>query len=208
MSVTEPAVDRLRFAPLSRGEHRGLLHGWLRADHVRPWWGVEGGFGATDAYIDEVDAMTHQRGWIVRDDDGPFGYVESYVVSGDPLAGCYDVRPGDRGFHLLVGPPERLGTSSTRALAVAVLTGLLAEPAADRALCEPNVRNARMRGFCAALGAEQLAELPFGGKTAALLAWDAADVARRFPAATGAAKHLGRRWDAMAGRDLGTEPRR
>lgn len=201
MSTTEPAVDRLRFAPLSPGEHRNLLHGWLRADHVRPWWGVEGGLDATDAYIDEVRAMNHQRGWIVRDEDGPFGYVESYVVSGDALADCYDAQPGDRGFHLLVGPPERLGTSATRVLAVAVLTGLLAEPAAERAVCEPNVRNARMRGFCAALGARQQAEFPFGRKTAALLTWDAIDVAARFPAATEAARRGGRRWDAMAGAD-------
>lgn len=199
MSAIETAAVALRFAPLDPGAHRDLLRGWFAGDHVRPWWGVGGQLEATVRYVDEVRAMDHQRGWVVADADGPFGYVESYVVSGDPLADCYDARPGDRGFHLLVGPPERLGTPATRALAVALLTGLLAEPAADRAVCEPNVRNARMRGFCASLGGEQLAEFPFLRKTAALIGWTAETVAARWPAATADAVRRGRRWDAMDG---------
>ncbi len=199
MSAREPTVAPLRFDPLDDDVHRDLLHGWLTADHVRPWWGVDPSPDGTAGYLAEVRAMDHQRGWVVGDDDGPFGYAETYVVSGDPLAGCYDARPGDRGFHLLIGPPERLGTPATRRMAVALLTGLLAEPQADRAVCEPNVRNARMRGFCAALGAVQLDEFPFGAKTAALLAWDAATVAARWPGETAAAVRRGCRWDAIAG---------
>jgi RimJ/RimL family protein N-acetyltransferase len=200
----ESAATSLRFAPLDRAAHRELLRDWFAGDHVRPWWGVGERIEAATSYIDEILAMAHQRGWVVADADGPFGYVESYVVSDDPLADCYDVLPGDRGFHLLVGPPERLGTPATRALAVSLLTALVAEPTADRALCEPNVRNARMRGFCASLGAEQLAEFPFLRKTAALLGWTAHEIASRWPDAYADAVRRGRRWDAMDGNDGAT----
>lgn len=199
--VTGPAGGPagVRFEPLSVDRHLDLLHGWIHTAHVEPWWGVHGGIDATRAYVAEVAAMKHQRAWIARDADGPFGYVETYVVAEDALAEHYAADPGDRGLHLFVGPAERLGTEATRQLAVAVLAGLLGEAAATRVVCEPNVRNLRMRRFCAGLGAEQLDEFVFGPKTAALLAWPREVVTERWPEAIVDAERAGRRWDAMEG---------
>lgn len=195
-ATVDPA--ELVFAPLT-SSHVELLHGWLRADHVRSWWGIDGPVDVTASYVDEIRAMDHQRGWVVSDPAGAFAYVETYVAAGDPLADHHPVEPGDRGLHLLVGETDRLGTPTTRALAAAVLTGLIAEPDATRVLCEPNVRNERMRRFCAALGAEQQAEFVFGPKTAALLAWSPDTIAARWPDAAARAVAQGRRWDAMDG---------
>ncbi|MFA4929867.1 MAG: GNAT family N-acetyltransferase [Patulibacter sp.] len=198
--MSDVSVDAagLVFAPLDP-THRDLLHGWLRADHVQRWWGIEGPVEATASYIDLIRAMDHQRGWIVSDAAGPFAYVETYVVSGDPLADHYAVEPGDRGLHLMVGEVDRMGTPASRALAVSILTGLIAEPGATRVVCEPNVRNERMLRFCASLGAEQRAEFVFGPKTAALLAWDPDTIAANWPDAAADAVRRGRRWDAMDG---------
>jgi RimJ/RimL family protein N-acetyltransferase len=189
--VFEPLVD----------VHVDLLHGWLRAAHVRRWWGVEGPIDATAAYVDAMRALDHQRSWIVSDSAGPFGYVETYVVTGDPLAEHYAAEPGDRGLHLMVGERDRLGTPASRALMGSVLTGLIAEPEATRVVCEPNVRNERMLRFCASLGAERLAEFPFGKKTAALLAWTPETITASWPDAAAYAVRRGRRWDAMDGSD-------
>lgn len=197
VSVSVGAAD-LAFVPLAQA-HRDLLHGWLRADHVQRWWGIEGPVEATTAYIDLIRAMDHQRGWIVADAAGPFAYVETYVVAGDPLAAHYAAEPGDRGLHLMVGEVDRLGTEASRALAVSVLAGLIAEPGVTRVLCEPNVRNERMLRFCASLGAEQLDEFAFGAKTAALLAWTPDTIATRWPDAAARAVREGRRWDVMDG---------
>ena len=204
MSAIAGRGTELVFAPLEDA-HVDLLHGWLRADHVRPWWGVEGPVAATAAYVTAMRALDHQRSWVVSDAAGPFGYVETYVVAGDPLADHYDAEPGDRGLHLMVGERDRLGTPASRVLAASVLTGLIAEPQATRVLCEPNARNGRMLRFCASLGAEQLDEFPFGAKTAALLAWTPDVITARWPEAAARAAREGRRWDAMAGRADTTE---
>lgn len=200
MSAVGGADVGLVFEPLD-DTHVDLLHGWLRAEHVRPWWAIEGSLDVTARYIAEMRALDHQRSWVVSDPRGPFGYVETYVVTGDPLAGHYAVEPGDRGLHLLVGERDRLGTPASRALMASVLTGLIAEPHATRVVCEPNVRNERMLRFCASLGAEQLAEFPFGRKTAALLAWTPETITANWPDVAASAVRAGRRWDAMAGND-------
>lgn len=187
--VFEPLVDA----------HVDLLHGWLRAEHVQPWWAIEGPIGVTATYIDAMRALDHQRSWVVSDARGPFGYVETYVVVGDPLADHYAVQPGDRGLHLMVGERDRLGTPASRELTASILTGLIAEPEATRVVCEPNVRNERMLRFCASLGAEELDRFPFGKKTAALLAWRPETIAGNWPDAAASAVRAGRRWDAMDG---------
>lgn len=198
VSAVEGTDAGLVFDPLA-DTHVDLLHGWLRAEHVRPWWGIEGPIDATARYIAAMRALDHQRSWVVSDAGGPFGYVETYVVAGDPLADHYAVEPGDRGLHLLVGERDRLGTPVSRELAASVLTGLIAEPEATRVVCEPNVRNERMLRFCASLGAEQLGQFPFGRKTAALLAWTPETITGNWPEAAARAVRAGRRWDAMDG---------
>lgn len=189
----------VRFRPLDPAADAALLHGWFRQEHVAPWWDLDGPVDRTREYLDRAAGLEHQRSWVAGDDDGEFAYVETYRVDGDPLAQHYAGTPGDRGWHLLVGDPERLGTRATRRLGVAVLAGLLAEPAADRALVEPDVRNRRMLGWCAGLGASELERFPFGDKTAALLAWTRDDVAARWPDELRTATDAGRGWDRMDG---------
>ena len=89
----------------------------------------------------------------------------------DPLRAHYAAEPGDRGFHLLVGPPELLGSGAARRLVGHVLDRLLAEADATRVVCEPDVRNLRMLAFCRGLGAERIDSFDFDGRRVALLAW-------------------------------------
>lgn len=189
----------VRFRPLDVEADLELLHGWFQQDHVAPWWDLAGEPRDTRSYLDRAGALDHQRSWVAADDDGAFAYVETYVAQDDPLAGHYPARPGDRGWHVLVGDAERLGTGATRRLGVAVLCGLLAEDGADRALVEPDVRNRRMLGWCAGLGAQELDRFAFGRKTAALLAWAQDEVAVRWTDELTAATDAGRAWDRMDG---------
>lgn len=189
----------VRFRPVDAEGDVELLHGWFQTDHVGPWWGLVGPPERTAGYLRAAEALDHQRSWIATDDDGAFGYVETYVVTGDALARHYDAQDGDRGWHVLVGDPERLGTGATRRLGVAVLAGLLAEDDATRAVCEPDVRNRRMLGYCASLGARELDRFPFGEKTAALLVWPRGVVVAAWSVEAAAAVAAGRAWDRMDG---------
>ena len=77
-------------------------------------------------------------------------------MADDPLAAYYDARPGDRGFHLLIGPPRAARAPARgRELVSEVVARLLAKPGTTRVVCEPDARNARMLACCRALGGER-----------------------------------------------------
>ncbi|MDP2711679.1 MAG: GNAT family N-acetyltransferase [Solirubrobacteraceae bacterium] len=148
-----------------------LVHGWMQEPHVVPWWELAGPPERVRDYLCAQAARDHLDCWIASDDGRPFAYVETYVASDDPLGAHYPVQPGDRGFHLLVGPPELLGTGVARRLVRHLVTFLLDQFGITRVVCEPDVRNRRMVAFCRALGGEQLATFDFDGRRVALFGW-------------------------------------
>lgn len=171
----------LRFQPAEPDTHADLLHSWFAQPHVQPWWGGERSRPDTHAYLVRQCGSAHLTPWVVSSPDGPFGYVETYRAAEDPLAEYFPLRPSDRGWHVLVGPPDVPGTGLPRLLGRAVLAWLLAEPGVDRVVCEPNERNARMVGYCAALGYHVLASLDLPDKRALLLTYDRDDFVTRWP---------------------------
>ena len=161
----------LAFRPLDLAADLALVHGWMQQPHVAPWWELGGPEGVVGEYLARQAALAHLQQCIVSDDGGPFAYVETYRVADDPLAAYYEARPGDRGFHLLVGPPERLGSGAGRELVGQVVMRLLAEPGTTRVVCEPDARNARMLACCRALGGSELGPIEQPGRRAVLVAW-------------------------------------
>jgi acetyl CoA:N6-hydroxylysine acetyl transferase len=163
----------LAFRPLDLDADLALVHGWMQEPHVAPWWELEGPAEGVRAYLEAQSALAHLDCWIVIEDEGwlPVAYVETYRVPQDPVAAYYEAEPGDRGFHLLVGPPELLGTGLAQAIVCHLVRRLLGQFGITRVVCEPDVRNARMLAFCRALGGEELATLQMPGRTAVLFAW-------------------------------------
>ncbi len=148
----------------------------MQQPHVAPWWELA---GPLSRLREHLGANAHVDAWIAGDGE-PFAYVETYRVADDPLAAHVDSGPGDRGFHLLVGPPDRLGRGLGRLLVREVTARLLAEPDATRVVCEPDIRNARMLACCRSLGGSQLATIDLPGRRAVLIGWT------RVPAAVAA----------------------
>ena len=103
-----------------------------------------------------------------------FGYVETYLAGDDPLADYVSLGERDRGWHVLVGPLEVIGSGLPRQMGRAVLDRLFAEPAVERVVCEPDIRNERMHGFCRALGYTVEATLDLPDKRALLFVVDRA----------------------------------
>ena len=171
----------LRFEPADPATHTELLHGWLRQPHVAPWWGPERDLEETGTYLRRQVDADHLVPWIVSHDGEPFGYVETYRAAEDPLAEAYPLDAGDRGWHVLVGPPHLLGSGLPRLMGRAVLARLFADPRVARVVCEPDDRNGRMLRFCRGLGYERLATLDLGHKQAALLACTRDSFTRRWP---------------------------
>jgi acetyl CoA:N6-hydroxylysine acetyl transferase len=165
-------VTAIAFRPLDVEADVELVHGWMQQPHVVPWWEIEGPVAIVREFLLKQAALAHLKQWIVTGDEGaPFAYVETYRVPDDPLAEQYDARPGDRGFHLLVGPPELLGSGLAQALVRHLVTGLLGEPGSERVVCEPDARNTRMLALCRALGGEELATLDLPDRRRVLIGW-------------------------------------
>jgi RimJ/RimL family protein N-acetyltransferase len=164
-------VTQIAFRPLDVGADVDLVHGWMQEPHVAPWWELAGPLQGVRDYLRRQTRLAHLDCWIASEEGRPFAYVETYVVADDPLARHYDARPGDRGFHLLVGPPELLGSGAAQRLVRHLVSFLLGQFGIDRIVCEPDVRNVRMLAFCRSLGGEQLATLDIDGRRAALICW-------------------------------------
>ncbi len=165
--------------------HADLLHGWMNQPHVVPWWEIDRSPAGVRAYLEAQLALPHLDPWIARDDGRPVGYVETYQAAADPLARYYPATAGDRGWHVLVGPPELIGTGVARRLGRTVMTRLLDDPDADRVVCEPDARNVRMIRLCLRLAHVPLAQLQLPDKRALLLGCTRAQFAARFPAELG-----------------------
>jgi len=165
-------VTAVAFRPLDLDADVELVHGWMQQPHVAPWWELEGPLELVRSYLERQARLAHLDQWVVTDDERrPFAYVETYRVAEDPIAAYYDARPGDRGFHLLVGPPELLGSGMAQALVRGLVARLLGRLGIERVVCEPDARNARMITLCRSLGGEVIATLDLPGRRRVLIGW-------------------------------------
>ena len=184
-AVTLPSSNvPLLFEPADPDAHALLLYDWLHRLHVAPWWGPDRSVEETRAYIARQAASGHLVPWVVShgtDQPVPFGYVETYRPADDPLAEWFPVEPTDRGWHVLVGPQEVLGTGLPRLMGRAVLAYLFAEPGIDRVICEPNELNSRMVAYCEALGYQPVAAVDLPTKRAQIMACSRDRFAQRWP---------------------------
>lgn len=165
-------MTAVAFRPLDLDADVELVHGWMQQPHVAPWWELEGPLELVRDFLERQARLVHLDQWIVTDDERlPFAYVETYRVPEDPIAAYYDARPGDRGFHLLVGPPELLGSGMAQALVRQLVTRLLGQFGIERIVCEPDARNARMITLCRSLGGEVMATLDLPDRRRVLIGW-------------------------------------
>lgn len=121
-----------------------LIHGWVTEERARYW-------GMTDHSREQVlevyeylDSLTTHHAFLVERDGEPVALFQTYEPDADPVGECYDVRPGDFGVHLLIGPangvPQR---GFTGKLLGAFIAYVLADPAHRRIVVEPDARNTK-----------------------------------------------------------------
>ncbi|NDL60624.1 GNAT family N-acetyltransferase [Phytoactinopolyspora mesophila] len=188
-SVVLPgSTVRIGVAPVEVDRHAELIHDWMNRPHVVPWWQLDRPLDDVRAYL---RGLTHLQPWLVAADGVPFGYVETYRATEDPLSSHYRARPTDVGWHLLVGPQEFIGTGTPRLLGRAMLAYLLGvhddarsdghRHRGDRVVCEPDIRNTRMHAYCRKLGFRSIGEAELPDKKALLMACERTDFTRAWP---------------------------
>ncbi|WP_338698203.1 GNAT family N-acetyltransferase [Streptomyces sp. Q6] len=163
--VYEKRVDgfgTFRLTPVDpAGADIDVLYAWVREERAAFWGMTEIGCDdVRDIYAHMATLDTHHA-YLVRLDGRPVALFQTYEPEADRVSECYEVRDGDVGVHLLVGPAEESGgvRGFTGAL-VDVLTGYaLDELGRQRLVAEPDARNAKAIALFARTGFESAGEI-------------------------------------------------
>lgn len=148
-----PDFGELTLVPVDPDRHAELLHGWVTQPRNSFW-----GMGSYDVEkVREIyaflDGLTTHHAYLIMIDGEPVGLFQTYQPEADPVGERYPVQPGDIGMHLLLNPPRRYARGLTSAVGPALARFLLRDPAVQRIVVEPDVRNEaalrrlRMEGF-------------------------------------------------------------
>jgi acetyl CoA:N6-hydroxylysine acetyl transferase len=176
--VSAPELSAELPAPWRRADFRrldpagdlDLVHGWMRQRHVAAFWELDVPRAELAGYLERTAGDQHREALIGCVDGRPVSYWELYWAARDQLAAYYPAHPLDQGVHLLIGPPELVGRGLGRALLGTLVGWLLErEPASQRVVAEPDVRNAASLRLFERCGFRRAGELELPCKRAALM---------------------------------------
>lgn len=162
----------ISFRPATVEDDLPRLHDWMNRDHVVSFWDLARPVEEIREYLEHNLADEHQTPYIGCLDGEPMSYWETYQVPEDVVGRYYDPDPGDRGVHLLIGPPEYLGQGLALPLLRAMTDFQLSYPDAQRVVAEPDIRNGRMIHVFESCGYERQKDIDLPDKRAALMFCD------------------------------------
>lgn len=165
-----------------------LLHRWVTHPRSTFWMMQQATVEQVAEEYARIDADPDHHALLGRVDGEPAFLLEIYDPARSPLAGRPELRPGDLGMHLLVGPPagpRRRGF--TTAVFRAAMEHCFADPAVQRVVVEPDVGNERIRAKNVEAGFVELGEISLPDKTAML----SVCTRQQFARATVPGAHLG-----------------
>lgn len=146
-AVFEKVVDgfgTVRIVPVDPAADAGLIHGWVTEERARYWGMTDHSREQVQEIYEYLDSLTTHHAFLVERDGEPVALFQMYEPEADPVGECYDVQPGDLGFHLLIGPangaPQR---GFTGELLRAFIAYALSDPAHRRIVVEPDARNTK-----------------------------------------------------------------
>lgn len=121
-----------------------VIHDWVNREYARYWQmqnttpeDVKAAYTAITQAKDTKVLMGFYNG-------KPAFLLECYWVKNDPLGSYYDARPGDFGFHILVAPADKPIHNFTWNVFTTIIDHMLSDPAVERLVVEPDVRNEKI----------------------------------------------------------------
>ncbi|MFD1829585.1 GNAT family N-acetyltransferase [Streptomyces desertarenae] len=147
-AVHETRVDgfgTVRVVPVDPARDTDLLYRWVTQERARFWGMLDHTREQVREIYEHLDSLSTHHAYLIHRDDRPVALFQTYRPEADPIGEYYDVRPGDFGFHLMVGPAEgEPEPGFTGTLVTVFLTHVLAEdPGRRRIVAEPDARNER-----------------------------------------------------------------
>ncbi|MYT71454.1 MULTISPECIES: GNAT family N-acetyltransferase [unclassified Streptomyces] len=152
MSTTTHTLGKLTLRPVDPQADAELLHRWV-TDPKAAFWLMQ------DAKLEDVEreymsiaASGHHDAFLGLHDGEPAFLMERYDPRHVELVGLYEPEPGDIGMHFLTAPSEIRISGFTRAVITAVMEYLFTDPAVERVVVEPDVRNTAVHALNEAVG--------------------------------------------------------
>lgn len=159
----------VRIVPVDPPSDVDLIYRWVTEERAQ-FWGMR---AHTRDYVLEIyeylDSLATHHAYLVQLDGRPVAIFQTYEPAADPVGEFYDVQPGDFGIHLMMGPPDggqRPGF--TGAIMRVLIDHVLANPAVQRIVVEPDARNAKAVARFVRAGFELGPELQLPEKPARL----------------------------------------
>ncbi|WP_394433851.1 GNAT family N-acetyltransferase [Streptomyces sp. SGAir0957] len=129
-----------------------LVHGWVTHPKAAFWLMGDASLTDVEREYMSIAAAEHHDAFIGERDGVPVFLMERYDPRHVELVGLYEPEPGDTGMHFLVAPTDTPEHGFTRAVITAVMAHLFADPAVERVVVEPDVRNKAVHALNEAVG--------------------------------------------------------
>ncbi|MDN3293786.1 GNAT family N-acetyltransferase [Streptomyces ficellus] len=151
---TTLSLGTFTFRPLDPLADSELVHSWVTHPKAAFWLMGDHRLQDVEREYMAIAANEHHDAFIGMLDGTPCFLMERYDPSKVELVGLYEARPGDVGMHFLVAPADTPVHGFTRAVITAVMEELFRDPATERVVVEPDVRNKAVHALNAAVGFE------------------------------------------------------
>ncbi|MFD9265105.1 GNAT family N-acetyltransferase [Streptomyces goshikiensis] len=149
---TDAELGTFSVRPLDPFADAELLHGWVTHPKASFWMMQDATLADVEREYMRIAAHEHHQAFIGLHEGRPAFLMETYDPSELELVGLYDAQPGDVGMHFLVAPSEKPLHGFTRAVITTVMAAVFADPAAERVVVEPDVRNTAVHALNEAVG--------------------------------------------------------
>ena len=154
--------------PLDAQRDAPTLHRWFVEERAAFWNMRDKSVAEVATFYQAIEDSGHARAWLGSRDGAPAFLFESYDPEYEEIGEHYDVRAGDLGMHLFVGPAAMRRSGYTRHVFETLMAFLFERLGAQRVVVEPDARNARIHALNRAMGFVYAKDVAFREKTASL----------------------------------------
>jgi RimJ/RimL family protein N-acetyltransferase len=161
-------LGRFELRLVAPAEDAPLLHTWVTDPKSLFWLMQDADVAEVEREYAQIAASSPHEAYVGLHEGKPGFLVEKYDPARSELASCYQVEAGDVGMHFLTAPTDAPVHGFTRAVLVTVMEFLFADPATQRVVVEPDVRNTAVHRLNAAVGFRIEHEVALTAKTAYL----------------------------------------
>ncbi|WP_181793806.1 GNAT family N-acetyltransferase [Streptomyces sp. WELS2] len=140
------------FRPVDPLNDARLLHSWVTHPKAAFWMMQDARLEDVERAYMEIAADDHHHALFGLRGGEPVFLMEKYDPAHRELVGLYEALPGDVGMHFLTPATDTPEHGFTRAVISAVMAHLFEDPAVERVVVEPDVRNTAVHALNAAVG--------------------------------------------------------